>query len=179
MSVAGTFAAHALRSSGPRQATFWRMLLFLSDGRQTQVILSMIPLIMGVWSRSSPSLVPRLALFHDVHRLYSSPAQSYRSLFRRNGQSIRRNGQPTSVGSIFSRGGHADVQKHQNTNVVEFYALLDKCCPLKQIVYYQVRPEPGKLLLPSRLNFDHVLNFDPPRSLASELSSTQESSALP
>ena len=30
-------------------------------------------------------------------------------------------------------------EKRQNTNVVEFYALLDKCCPLEQIVYYQVR----------------------------------------
>jgi len=39
----------------------------------------------------------------------------------------------------FSRGGRADMREHQNTNVVKFYALLDKCCPLEQIVYYQVR----------------------------------------
>ena len=27
----------------------------------------------------------------------------------------------------------------QNTNVVKFYGLLDKCRPFDQIVYYQVR----------------------------------------
>jgi len=35
--------------------------------------------------------------------------------------------------------GHADLREYQNTNVVKFYALLDKCHPLEQIVYYQVR----------------------------------------
>lgn len=38
-----------------------------------------------------------------------------------------------------SSSTHADVENRQNTNVVKFYALLDKCCPLDQIVYYQVR----------------------------------------
>ena len=40
---------------------------------------------------------------------------------------------------IFPHGAHADVREHQNTNVVKFYGLLDKCYPLEQIVYYQVR----------------------------------------
>ena len=31
------------------------------------------------------------------------------------------------------------MREHQNTNVVKFYGLLDKCYPLEQIVYYQVR----------------------------------------
>jgi len=33
--------------------------------------------------------------------------------------------------------GTADQYDAANTNVVKFYALLDKCCPLEQIVYYQ------------------------------------------
>ena len=40
---------------------------------------------------------------------------------------------------IFFHSARADLRDHQNTNVVKFYALLDKCCPLEQIVYYQVR----------------------------------------
>ena len=40
------------------------------------------------------------------------------------------------------------MREHQNINVVKFYGLLDKCYPLEQIVYYQVR----LTLLPFRLN---------------------------
>lgn len=40
---------------------------------------------------------------------------------------------------VFPRSGHADLREHQNTNVVKFHSLLDKNCPLEQIVYYQVR----------------------------------------
>ena len=59
-------------------------------------------------------------------------------------------------------------KKRQNTNIVRLCALLDKRCPLEQILYYQVR---------FRVELSNPA--DPPRSLASELSSSQESSVRP
>ena len=59
-------------------------------------------------------------------------------------------------------------KKRKNTNIVRLCALLDKRCPLEQIVYYQVRFR-AELSIPA----------DPPRSLASELSSSRESSVRP
>ena len=52
-----------------------------------------------------------------------------------------------------SCSAHADVQKHQNTNVVKFYALLDKSCPLEQIVYYQVRLRTKQAFASAQLKF--------------------------
>lgn len=40
---------------------------------------------------------------------------------------------------VFPFRNQAYEKKHQNTNVVKFFGLLDKSSPLEQVVYYQVR----------------------------------------
>ena len=90
--------------------------------------------------------------------------------------SIRRSG----AWWILSHDAHTDLRVHQNTNLVKFYALLDKCCPLEQIVYYQVRIYSTSASVPIELStISYILNAPdlPPSRLASEPTSTQEWSA--
>jgi hypothetical protein len=144
------FAAHALRPWG-YSGRVWRVRSPLAGVRQRLLIPS------AANAFYSLGLVVPIRRFSDLRpsTMSTDPAvpQPRVIVLCFDGTS---NQYDATVGSPTILRILADAQIHQNTNVVKFYALLDKRCPLEQVVYYQVRFW-ATHLLPPRISIAHSI----------------------